>query len=127
MAGYWPKATGAIAELMNDLPKFVFSRTLPPPQWDNTTLVTSDAATEVRKLKRAGDRNSLVFGSANLSETLMAEGLFDEYRLLITPVILGSGKSLFGRSLPRQKLKLLDMRQLASGGVILRYEPLRGH
>ncbi|MGD0462725.1 MAG: dihydrofolate reductase family protein [Tepidisphaeraceae bacterium] len=88
-------------------------------------MVRNDAVAEVPKLKRAGDRNSYVFGSDNLSETLMAEGLFDEYRLLVTPVILGSGQSLFGRGLPRQKLKLLDVRQLASGGVILRYEPVR--
>jgi dihydrofolate reductase len=62
-----------------------------------------------------------VFGSANLSETLMKNDLFDEYRLAITPVVLGKGNTLFGRSLSRQRLKLLEARPLTSGCVILRY------
>jgi len=125
MAAYWPTATGETAELMNRLPKFVFTHTLAGPQWANTTVVKNNAAAEVEKLKRVGDGNSFVFGSANLSETLMAEGLFDEYRLLVAPVILGNGKTLFGRGLPQQRLKLLDARHLESGGAILRYEPIR--
>ena len=64
-----------------------------------------------------------VFGSGNLSATFIREGLFDEYRLLIAPVILGTGNVLFGHGLSRQTLKLLESEQLASGGVILRYAP----
>ena len=125
MAAYWPTATGEVARLMNELPKVVFSTTMAQPEWANTTVVKKNVTAEVQKLKRSGEGTTLVFGSANLSKTLMAEGLFDEYRILVTPVILGNGKPLFGRGLPRQKLKLLDVRPLKSGGAILRYEPVR--
>lgn len=123
MAAHWQTATDEIAKLMNALPKFVFSRTMPPPQWANTTLIRENAASEVRKLKRIGDGLSLVFGSAHLCETLMTENLFDEYRVLIAPVILGSGKPLFGRGTRQQALTLLEARKLNSGGIILRYRP----
>jgi dihydrofolate reductase len=126
MAAHWTTASGEIAKLMNSLPKVVFSRTLKEAAWANTTLVGGDAAAEVRKLKGIGKGNSFVFGSAKLSETLISEGLFDEYRVMVTPVVLGSGQPLFGRGLPRRKLKLTDVRRLGSGGVILRYEPSAG-
>lgn len=128
MAAHWPHAQGEIADLMNSLPKFVFSRTpgQPVPDWTGTRLASEDTAAEVRRLKQDGIKSSLVIGSGKLSRTLMAHDLFDEYRLLMVPIILGSGRSLFAQGLPRQKMKLLEARQLSSGGVILRYEPLRG-
>jgi dihydrofolate reductase len=122
MAAYWRSAHGEVADLMNSIPKVVFSRTLERPDWANTTLVKENAATAVGDLKKQCDRDIFVFGSANLSETLMNDDLFDEYRLAITPVVLGKGKPLFGRSLSRHKLKLLEARPLTSGCVILRYE-----
>jgi dihydrofolate reductase len=125
MAAYWRTATGEVADLMNALPKVVFSRTLQQADWANTTLVKDDAAGAVRKLKERGDRDMFVFGSADLSATLANEGLFDEYRLAVVPVVLGSGKSLFGRNLSRQRLTLLESRPLSSGAVILRYAPDR--
>lgn len=126
MAAYWRTAQGEVADLMNDLPKVVFSRTLETAEWANTTLVKENAAAAVSELKQQGNRNMFVFGSADFSTTLMNDGLFDEYRLAMAPVVLGSGKPLFGRGLSRQRLKLLEARPLSSGCVILRYEPDRG-
>jgi len=124
MAAYWRTAEGEVADLMNSLPKVVFSRTLREPDWANTTLVKDDAAAAVRALKQQGDRDMFVFGSANLSATFTNEDLFDEYRLAIAPVVLGTGTPLFGRNLNRKSLTLLESRPLASGGVILRYAPV---
>ena len=121
MAAYWRTAEGEVADLMNSLPKVVFSRTLRAAGWANTTLINDDAAAAVLKLKQQGAGNMFVFGSGNLSATFIREGLFDEYRLLLAPVILGDGNPLFGRGLSRRGLKLLESKQLASGGVILRY------
>lgn len=127
MAAYWQSTQGEVASFMNNLPKVVISRTLERAEWINTKLVKDDAITAVRALKQRGERNIFVFGSAELSAALMEQGLFDEYRLGIVPVVLGSGKSLFGRNLKRLQLKLLEARPLASGCVILRYEPLQAN
>jgi dihydrofolate reductase len=124
MAAYWSSTTGEIADLMNRLPKVVFSRTLDRAEWQNTSLVKGDVAPEARRLKSLGKGQLFVFGSADLSATLMRERLFDEYRLCIVPVVLGNGKPLFGRNTGRLNLKLLEARPLSSGCVILRYEPL---
>jgi len=123
MAAYWQTAEGEVADFMNNLPKLVFSRTLKAADWANTMLINDHAVPAVLKLKQEGAGNMFVFGSGNLSATFIREGLFDEYRLLIAPVILGTGNVLFGHGLSRQTLKLLESEQLASGGVILRYAP----
>jgi len=123
MAAYWQSAQGEIADFMNSLPKVVFSRTLDRAGWNNTTLVKGDAAAEVPELKRQCERNMFVFGSANLSGTLMEQGLFDEYRLAVVPVVLGSGKPLFARNVHRLRMQLLEARTWSSGCVILRYAP----
>jgi dihydrofolate reductase len=122
MAAYWQTATGQVADFMNRLPKIVFSRTLERADWRNSTLVKGDAAAEVAALKRQGEGLSLVFGSADLSATLLRHGLFDEVRLIVAPVVLGDGRPLFGRGV-EAKLELLESRPLSSGGVILRYQP----
>lgn len=119
MAAHWTKATGAIADFMNAVPKVVFSRTLATADWNNTTLVRNDAAAEVRKLKEAGGRNLYVFGSADLSATLMQHDLYDEYRLCVVPVVLGAGAPLFKPGIDRKRMTLRESRQLKSGGVIL--------
>jgi dihydrofolate reductase len=126
MAAHWPAAEGPVAEFMNAVPKVVFSRTLERVEWANTTLVDGDAVAKVEDLKRTGDGNTMVFGSADLSATLMEHDLFDEYQLAIVPVILGKGRPLFGRGLTEKRLQLLDTRTLSTGGVILRYVPDRG-
>jgi dihydrofolate reductase len=123
MAAYWKTEQGEVASFMNSLPKGVFSRTLERADWNNTKLLKGDAKTEVQSLKRAGDKNIFVFGSGGLSATLLEEGLYDEYRICLVPVVLGSGKQLFGRKLSRLRMKLLESRPLASGSVLLRYAP----
>ncbi len=127
MASYWPSQKGEIADFMNTIPKIVFSKTMKKAEWNNTTLVKGNALEEVAKLKRQPGKNMFVFGSANLSSTLLEHDLFDEIDLALAPVILGRGNPLFKASPDRLKMKLLEARPLKSGGVILRYEPERKH
>ena len=126
MAAYWKTAQGEVAGCMNSLPKAVFSRTLERADWHNTKLLKGDVKKEVEELKRKGEKDIYVFGSGGLCTTLLEQGLFDEYRLCLVPVVLGSGKPLFGRALSRLRMKLLEARPLASGSVLLRYEPFAG-
>lgn len=123
MAAYWATATGAIAELMNSVPKIVFSRTLATADWNNTRLVNRSAQEEVRELKRAGGRDLYVFGSADLSASLMEDDLFDEYRLCVVPVVLGAGTPLFKPAAGRKAMRIRQTRQLKTGGVVLYCEP----
>jgi dihydrofolate reductase len=123
MAAYWPSASGAVAERMNSIAKLVFSRTLETAEWANTTLIRELDAEGIRRLKKEGDGAALVFGSGAFSAALMEADLFDEYRLLLAPLVLGAGTPLFGRGLPRRRLELLEARPLNSGAVILRYAP----
>jgi dihydrofolate reductase len=125
MAAYWQAAEGEVevAKLMNSLPKVVASRTLREVTWSNSRLVSDDVAAEVTRLKAEGTGTTLVFGSADLSSTLSHHGLFDEYRILVAPISIGTGKPLFGRGVGRMDLALLGARTLASGGVILSYVP----
>lgn len=95
MAAHWTKAEGEIADLMNKIPKLVFSKTLKTADWNNTTLIKENASAEIKKLKEQGGRDMYVLGSANLSETFVNDNLFDEYRIGIAPVILGGGRPLF--------------------------------
>jgi dihydrofolate reductase len=116
MAAYWESAEGEIAELMNKTPKLVFSRTLPSADWSNSRLIREDASAELLRMKEEGDGDMYVFGSANLSETLIKHNLFDEYRIGISPVILGSGRGLASKN-----LSLISNQQLSNGGVVLTY------
>ena len=131
MAAYWIKAEGEnaeIAELMNKIPKLVFSKTLKSVDWNNSTLIKENASAEISKLKAQGNGDMYVFGSADLSETFIKDNLFDEYRLGIAPVILGSGRPLFKQGITSPKgmashknLKLISTQQLSNGGVVLIY------
>ncbi len=122
MAAYWTTQKGEIADFMNGLPKIVFSRTLQKAEWKNTRLVKEEAGKEVAKLKQIQSGKDLfIFGSANLSSTFLKEGLVDEIRLCIAPVILGGGNPLFKSNPDRTKLKLLESRPLKTGGLIIRY------
>ncbi len=121
MAAYWTKEEGEIADLMNRIPKIVFSKTLKFTDWNNTTLISENATDEIKKLKEQGGKDLYVFGSANLSETFINDDIFDEYRIGIAPVILGSGRPLFRQGIASRKLTLFSTHQLLSGGVILKY------
>lgn len=126
MAAYWSTAEGEapeIAEMMNNLPKAVFSRTLERADWANTTLVKEPPEEFVRKRKAEDGGDLYVFGSADLSGTFIRKGLFDEYRLCLAPLVLGEGTPLFKTSPERLQLQLVDARPLRTGGVMLRYQP----
>jgi dihydrofolate reductase len=124
MAAYWTKAEGEgeVAELMNKIPKLVFSKTLKSVDWNNSTLIKENASAEIKKLKEQGGKDMYVFGSANLSETFVKDNLFDEYRIGIAPVILGSGRPLFRQGISSQNLSLDSTQQLLTGGIVLKYK-----
>ena len=122
MTGYWPTAEKSeIADYMNALPKYVFSRTLKRADWANTTLLTGDATAEVAKLKHADGKDIFLFGSADLSSHVLP--LFDELRIGVAPFFLGSGSPLFKKQEKKAKLKLLGADRHSTGVVILRYAP----
>ena len=123
MANHWPQATGAVADFMNALPKFVFSRTLTQAPWNNTRLFAADAPATVARLKRETTKDIFLFGSADLAASLIPHGLFDEFRIGVSPHILGGGTPLFRAAGERLKLHLLDAKALSTGIVILRYRP----
>lgn len=124
MAAYWKTAKGEIADFMNNLPKIVCSRTLNSTDWNNSILIKENVANEIAALKAKSIKDMYVFGSANLSETLMRENLFDEFRIGIAPVIAGKGRYLFPEGLPEKKLSLISSQTLMTGGVILKYKAL---
>jgi dihydrofolate reductase len=123
MAGFWQTATGEVAELMNSIPKVVFSRTLESADWDNSRLVKTNAEQEVARLKQQPGKDLFIFGSADFSSALMKAGLIDEYRLGLNPILLGGGNPLFKPMPERMRRKLLEARPLESGCLILRYQP----
>lgn len=124
-AQYWPSATGTDADRMNELPKIVFSRTLEKVDWNNSRLVKENVTKEVTRLKQQPGRNLALFGSANLAATLIRLGLIDEYRILMTPVVLGAGTPMFGDIESTLNLKLLQAKTWSSGIVALWYQPAR--
>jgi dihydrofolate reductase len=130
MASYWPTSAAVnddpiVAGKMNALPKFVFSRTLERAEWNNTRLIKSNAATEITKLKQQPGRDLFLFGSADLASSLTQLGLIDEYRIMVMPIVLGSGKPLFKGVKDRLHLKLVNSKAFRSGNVLLYYEPDR--
>ncbi len=124
-AEYWPKVTDPkdpVASRLNALPKHVASKTLESVEWNNSTL-TRDVVGEAPRLKAQYKRELQVHGSAGLAQTLIANNLIDKYRLLIYPVMLGTGKRLFASGTIPSALKLLDSRTTSAVVVILTYEP----
>ena len=120
-AQYWPSASGPDAERLNNLPKLVFSRTLRTLDWNNSRLAARDAAEEISRLKQQPGRDIALFGSANLARTLMRDGLIDEYRIFVSPVVLGRGLRTFPDPGWRSGLKLLKAETWRSGIVALFY------
>ncbi|MDQ8730604.1 dihydrofolate reductase family protein [Bradyrhizobium sp. LHD-71] len=123
MAGHWPTASGEVADFMNALPKYVFSRTLKASDWNNTQLFDRDVPETVAKLKRESAKDIYLFGSAELASHLIPHKLIDEFRICVAPVLLGAGTPLFKRADEQQKLKLLEAKGLKVGAVLLRYAP----
>jgi dihydrofolate reductase len=122
-ADYWPSATGADADRLNELPKVVFSRMLPKVDWRNSRLATDDLASEVTRLKQQPGKGIALFGSADLAATLIRLGMIDEYRILVSPVLLGRGTPMFRHVEDRVGLKLMRATTWSSGIVALYYSP----
>jgi dihydrofolate reductase len=123
-AGYWPSATGPDADRLNELPKIVFSRTLKQVDWSNSRLVRDNVGAEVARLKQQPGRDLALFGSADLASTFIRFGLIDEFRLLVSPVILGKGTPTFKEDQNRVALKLMKAQTWSSGIVALYYRAL---
>lgn len=125
-ASAWPGRTdeAGFADKMNSMQKVVVSTTLEDPEWNNTTVIKDDVAEAIAKLKQAPGQDILVGGSCTLVRFLREHDLVDEYRLMVFPVVLGSGKRVFGDG-GKTPLKLTGSKQLGSGALILTYEPAR--
>ena len=127
-AAAWPTMTDEVgfADKMNTMAKYVVSSTLRELTWNNSSLVEGDVAEGVAKLKEQAGGDILVAGSATLVRTLLEHDLVDELRLMVYPILLGSGKRLFGDSASGKAFRLLELRAVGDDGVvILRYEPVR--
>lgn len=126
MAEFWSTApSDEIADQMNALPKLVFSNSLERAVWNNSRIVRTDAGEEVRRLKENASGDYVILGSSELVSSLLRDGLIDEYRMVVNPVILGRGKPQFGGIAERIQLRLERFQTLSSGVVILSYHPLR--
>jgi dihydrofolate reductase len=128
MASYWPtpmaaQNSPAVAERMNNLQKVVFSRTLDKASWNNTKLVKGDLATEVRKLKQQSDEGLVIMGSGTIVSQLAQEGLIDEFEIVVCPIVIGSGRTLFEGVKEKMNLKLTKSRTFGNGNVYTCYEP----
>jgi dihydrofolate reductase len=121
MAAYWPNADDdpVIKEYMNRLPKLVASRSLTDPAWENSR-ATADIVGELRALKRRSERPVYIFGSAELVGSLLPEGVIDEIKLAVVPVILGRGRRFFGDG-PRVPLTLVSAEPTGAGTVVMTY------
>lgn len=129
MASYWPTPMALqnerkVAEGINNLPKVVFSRTLESATWNNTRLVKGDMLNEVRKMKQEPGKDMAILGSGSLVAQLGQEGLIDEFQVLVNPVVLGRGRTMFDGLEKRLSLKLAATRAFKSGNVLLSYEPV---
>jgi dihydrofolate reductase len=124
-AAAWPSRTDefGFADKFNNMPKYVVSSTLKDPEWNNSTVLTGDVADEVAKLKERHDGDIVVHGSPQLVQTLVEHDLVDEYRLMVFPVVLGSGKRLFGETTDKKSLRLVDSKVVGDGVSILVYQP----
>jgi dihydrofolate reductase len=123
-AGAWPERDGPFADKMNGMPKYVVSSTLKDPEWNNTTVLEGDLADEVTKLKDSDDGPILVAGSRTLVHALYDQGLVDEYRLMVFPVVLGSGRRLFpDDAADKTLLELTDTQSFSSGVTAQTYQP----
>jgi dihydrofolate reductase len=129
MASYWPspdalKNDPIVAQGMNSSPKIVFSRTLNEADWVNTRLVKDNMLGEVKRLKQQSEQDLTILGSGSIVAQLAQAGLIDEYQLLLNPVVLGKGKTMFEGIRDRITLKLTKSRTFGNGNVLLYYVPM---
>ena len=128
MASYWPTAegdVGGVKDLMNGKPKLVFSRTLEEVDWQSSRLATGTLSEEVARLKQAPGDGLIPVGGSDLAAACLEQGLIDELRIILTPVLLGGGKTFVDAIKQRHPLKLLSTKAFKSGNVALTYEPAR--
>lgn len=126
LAARWPSRTGALADRMNGMPKYVVSTTLGEATWQNSTVLAGDAVTGVTKLRQEVTGDIVVPGSFLLLRLLMEHDLVDELRLKVYPVVLGTGKRLFGSTTGSKPLRLAGSRTLDDGIAFLTYQAVRG-
>jgi len=124
-AAAWPSRTdeAGYADRINSMPKYVVSTTLQSADWSNSTVISSDVASEVAKLKNEPGQDILIFGSAELVDTLADLGLIDEYRLMTFPVVVGSGKRVFKEGRSKLTLELGKTTTLSNGVTVASYHP----
>jgi dihydrofolate reductase len=127
MAAFWPTPQAAqrlpaVAAGMNAMRKFVFSRMLDTVSWQNTTLLKGDLASEVRQLKRQPGPDIVILGSGSIVSQLTAAGLIDEYQIVVNPIVLGTGRTLFESVRARVSLKLTKVRSFQNGNLVLWYD-----
>jgi dihydrofolate reductase len=124
MRSYWPHRTDdrtGISDYLNQVPKYVVSRTLEDPGWERTTVLRGPLHDEIRALKEAPGRDIVVTGSLTLVPALISAGLVDEYRLFVYPVVLGRGRRLFEDATGVPPLRLVEVRGFRSGIALLRH------
>src|SRR5881396_762041 len=119
----WPSREGEFADKFNRMPKYVISSTLKKADWNNSTILSGDVIEEITKVKKKLKGNIVVHGSAQLVHALVANDLIDELRLMVFPVILGSGKKLFDGMDEKKSMKLISSQTVGDGVGILIYEP----
>ena len=120
-AAAWPSRDGEFADKFNSMPKYVVSRTLRSPEWNNTTVLEGEVLLAVAKLKEQLNGDIVVHGSPQLVQSLLEHDLIDELRLMVYPVVLGSGKRLWGETSDKKKLRLTDSKTVGDGVSILVY------
>jgi dihydrofolate reductase len=121
-ADAWPSRSGEFAEKFNNMPKYVVSSTLDDPGWTNSTVLDADLEEAVSEVKEKHDGDVVVHGSAQLVQELLDRDLVDELRLMVFPVVLGSGKRLFGETSDKKRLRLADSKTVGEGVSILVYQ-----
>lgn len=129
MAGFWPTEAGLksfsdVAERMNSAQKVVFSRTMDKASWNNTKLIKGDPAAEVRKMKQEPGDPMVIMGSGSIVSQLSEARLIDEYQIVLTPIVLGKGRTMFDSVKETLPLKLTKSRPFGDGRVVLWYEPV---
>jgi dihydrofolate reductase len=124
-AAAWPSRTDefGFADKFNSMPKYVVSSTLEDPEWNNSTVLKGDVVEEVSRLKQEQEGDIVIHGSPQLVQTLIEHDLVDEYRLMVFPVVLGTGKRLFGETSDKKSLRLVDSKVVGDGVAILIYRP----